>query len=379
VGTVVPLLVGAVSPVAATVGDPLGGTHDVVVDGPMPPKVYAKSWVVVDADTGDVLAAKNAHLRLRPASTLKTLTAVTLLPRLDLGGEYRVQWRDANVTGSAVGIVPGSRYTVNDLFYGLMLPSGNDAARALASANGGSATTVRQMNAVAARLGAQDTHAVNPTGLDAPGQHTSAFDLALFARAGLENRAFCRYVSTPSRSFPAEEPKPGNKRDSFMIYNQNPLLIDGYRGIMGVKTGYTTEAGRTYVAAAERGGERLIVALMGIVESSETAAAKLFDWGWHHGATVTPVGSLDTPDLRVVGDTGPTTASVGPALGMTGGATSGARSSDQTAGGTQPAGVPTGLLGWVVAGMLLIAAGVWFQVRQRPDSTPPGSAESAEG
>ena len=367
------LAVGSVAFVAtgaatASPADPLRGTHDVVVDGPPPPKVYAKSWIVVDADTGDVLAAKNAHLRLRPASTLKTLTAVTLLPRLDLDDQYRVRWEDAHVMGSAVGIVPGSRYTVDQLFYGLMLPSGNDAARALASANGGLPKTVRQMNQTARSLGALDTHAVNPTGLDAPGQQSSAFDLAVFAREGLKDQDFRRYVSTTSVAFPAQEPKRDTKRKSFMIYNQNPLLIDGYRGILGVKTGYTTEAGRTYVAAAERGGTRLIVAAMGIVESSETAAARLFEWGWKHGDALTPVGSLDAPRLAVA-DTSPDASDpdasdpdVATATGATAtlAGTTGASDSDAQATGTGP-----GLLIWVVCGAVLIGAGWWLQSRRR--------------
>lgn len=280
---------------AATPDDPLNA-RGVVVDGRMPPAIKARSWIVVDAGTGDVLAAKNAHERLRPASTLKTLTAITLLPRLDLDDSYRVKWEDAHTTGSAVGIVPGSRYTIDELFYGLLLPSGNDAARALASAAGGLRHTVRAMNRQAGALGAADTRAVNPTGLDAPGQVSSAFDLAIFARAGLTDRDFRRYVSTVSVPFPAQEPKRDKRRDTYMIYNQNPLLLDDYRGTLGVKTGYTTQAGRTFVAAVERGGRTLIVALMGVVEPTDAAAERLLTWGFTHADRVGAVGSLDQPE-----------------------------------------------------------------------------------
>jgi D-alanyl-D-alanine carboxypeptidase (penicillin-binding protein 5/6) len=324
-----------------------------VVDGPAPPKVWAESWIVADADTGEVLAGKNAHERLRPASTLKTLTAVTLLSKLDLQDSYRVQWEDAHATGSAVGIVPGSRYTIDELFYGLMLPSGNDAARALASAAGGLHRTVRAMNDEADTLGAQDTRAINPTGLDAQGQFTSAFDLAIFARAGLGDRDFRRYVSTVSTSFPAQEPKRDKRRDSYMIYNQNPLLLEGYRGILGVKTGYTTQAGRTFVAAVHRGGRTLIVALMGIVEPSETAAKRLFAWGFSHGDNVTAVGSLNEPasvaplDVETEEPTPlPQAAGLSPST-----VESGASS------------VP-GLLAWVVGGIALVGGGWWLQRRR---------------
>jgi D-alanyl-D-alanine carboxypeptidase (penicillin-binding protein 5/6) len=226
------------------------------------------------------------------------------------------------------------------------------------------------MNATAQSLGATDTHAVNPTGLDARGQLTSAFDLALFARRGLADRDFCRYVSTTSTPFPAQEPKGKQKRKSYMIYNQNPLLIDGYRGILGVKTGYTTQAGRTFVAAAKRGGRTLIVALMDIVEPSETAAERLLQWGWTHDGSVEPVGSLDSPngDLRPnAGATGPNespgaTPSDSPALLDS----SGAHSTDVDASDSQSQGTGLSVLLWVVAGTFLIATGWWLQKRRRP-------------
>lgn len=339
------------SAAGATSDDPLSSSGVVVVRGDEPPKVMARAWVVADADTGEVLAAKNAHEQLRPASTLKTLTAVTLLPQLDLNKLYRVQWEDAHAQGSAVGIVPGSRYTIDDLFYGLMLPSGNDAARALAGAAGGLHHTVTAMNATALALGATDTHAVNPTGLDAQRQVSSAFDLAIFARAGLDDADFRRYISTVSTSFPAQEPKRDKKRDTYMIYNQDPLLLEGYRGILGGKTGYTTQAGRTFVAAVERGGRTLIVSLMGIVEPTDAAAKRLFEWGFAHKG-VTAVGSLDTagaalPEREPAVSTSPplangvTTASIG----------------DRNTSGQSTAA-------WVLVGAVLMAAGWWLSRRR---------------
>ena len=349
------LIVGAVGlplHASATTADPLDGAG-VVVDGHAPPKVWAKSWVVADADTGQILAAKDAHERLRPASTLKTLTAVTLLPQLDLQSSYRVQWEDARVVGSAVGIVPGSRYSIDQLFYGLMLPSGNDAAKALASAAGGLHHTVRAMNAEADALGAHDTRAVNPTGLDAPGQFTSAFDLAIFAREGLADRDFRRFVSTVSTPFPAQEPKQDKRRDTYMIYNQNPLLLEGYRGILGVKTGYTTKAGRTFVAAAHRGGHTLIVTLMGILEPSENAAKRLLAWGFSQRDALTAVGSLDEPVRSPSPDHAPTLTTPPPQA-------AGVSSGTIDAGGSSLQGVVL----WVVAGAGLLVGGWWLQRRK---------------
>lgn len=336
---------------AAASSDPLNASG-VVVDGRQPPKVRAASWIVVDADSGDVLAAKNAHERLRPASTLKTLTAITLLPRLDLDQKYRVRWEDANTVGSAVGIVPDSRYTIDELFYGLLLPSGNDAAEALASAAGGKRSTVRAMNQQALDLGAFNTRAKNVTGLDAKRQVSSAFDMAIFARAGLANPDFRRYVSTVSTSFPAQEPKRDKRRDTYMIYNQNPLLLDGYRGALGVKTGYTTLAGRTFLAAVERGGRTLIVAVMGLVDPTDVAAERLFTWGFAHGDQVTPVGSLDAPDTESEHPASAATTGAPQAAGVSG---------DAFDGGGTPGGV-TAL--WI-AGALGLLAGVLLLRRRR--------------
>ena len=247
------------------------------------PVVAAKSWLVADLTTGTILAAKRPHRQLPPASTLKTLTAVTLLQRLVKSREYHAQWEDAAVEGSAVGIVPEATYTVDELFYGLMLPSGNDAAHALANAAGGMRKTVRMMRDEAQGLGAADTVVRNPSGLDAPGQVSSAYDLALFAKAGLARRDFRRYVSTVTVAFPAEMPRrAGKERNTFQIYNQNPLLLHGYRGVVGVKTGYTTLAGRTFVGAAQRGDHLLVVTIMASQESTELAAQRLLDWGFAH-------------------------------------------------------------------------------------------------
>ena len=280
---------------------------------PDAPVVAAKSWLVADLTTGSILAAKRPHRQLPPASTLKTLTAVTLLPKLDKTAEYRVQWEDAAVEGSAVGIVPDATYTINQLFYGLMLPSGNDAAHALASAAGGMHKTVRMMQDEARLLGATDTVVRNPSGLDAPGQVSSAYDLALFAKAGLARHDFRKYVSTVTTAFPAEMPRrPGKERGTYQIYNQNPLLLHGYRGVVGVKTGYTTLAGRTFVGAAQRNGHLLVVTIMATRESTEPAAERLLNWGFAHldqppQGFLVGAGEEDRP-VAVSGASGPTVA-----------------------------------------------------------------------
>ena len=205
------------------------------------PRLSAASYLLADLETGEVLAARNPHGRLRPASTLKVLTALTVLPVLDPESVYTAAFEDANVDGSKVGIVPDATYTVHQLFEAMFLMSGNDAANALANAAGGVAETVAAMNATAHELGALDTTAVNPSGLDAPRQFTSAYDLALIARAALERDDFRAYATTMKSDFPGKATKPGKRRKTFEISTQNKLVLN-YDGAIGVKNGWTTKA-----------------------------------------------------------------------------------------------------------------------------------------
>ena len=304
----------------APVGGPLLGTSGRVVfdatgGASTPPTLKVEAYVVADLDTGAVLLARNAHERLRPASTLKTLTALTLLPQLDPAWSYLGTADDANAEGSKAGIYPGGSYTIGDLWDALFLPSGNDAAHALAMAAGGVGPTVRAMNAKAAELGALDTHAVNPSGLDADGQYSSAYDLALFARAGLARDDFRTYCSRKSADFPGKDGK------SYKIQNQNRLLYN-YDGALGVKTGYTTLARNTFVGAAQRNGHRLVVTLMNSGYGTWKEAAQLLDWGFANYGRLAPVGELVTsapsapqPRGAATVHTAPVSASVGTAAG----------------------------------------------------------------
>lgn len=256
------------------------------------PKVKARTWVLADATTGEVLASKKAHKQRRPASTLKTLTALTLLPELDPRATWIGTAKAQNTYGSKVGIRKGREYTVDELFYGLMLPSGNDAAIALAQANSSVKKTVDEMNDVAEGLQAYNTTAVNTSGLDAPGQLSTAYDLTLIARAALERDDFRRYAMSKTAEFPNPRKK---RKKPITIYNQNDLVMDGYEGAVGVKTGFTSKAGRTFIGAAERDGRTLIVTLMGIREPSDEAARKLLNWGFKNRDLVAPVGELVEP------------------------------------------------------------------------------------
>jgi D-alanyl-D-alanine carboxypeptidase (penicillin-binding protein 5/6) len=279
----------------ATVGGPALASTGLVLDAPGAtalPKLSAAAFLLADLDTGEVLAASNPHGRLRPASTLKVLTAVTVLPRLDPAAVYKARWEDANAEGSRVGIVPDATYTVHQLFQGLFLMSGNDAASALANAAGGHRATVARMNSMAKALGALDTSAHNPSGLDAPGQYTSAYDLALFARAGLARKDFRDYVTTIRAQFPGKMPKHGKSRKSFAIYTQDRLLLN-YHGAIGVKTGWTTKARGTFIGAATRKGHTLVATVLHTKFASWTESRALLAWGFANIDKARPVGTLN--------------------------------------------------------------------------------------
>ena len=259
------------------------------------PEIWAETWILVDATNGTVLAAKNPHDQRPPASTLKTLTALTVLQDLTLDQKYMAKTKDTRIEGAHAGLIAGKRYTVEDLLYAMFLLSGNDAATALARAPGSVKRTVQRMNEVARQLQANDTKAKTPTGLDHKGQVSSAYDLALIARAGLARPDFATFVSTKSHRFP------GGGGSMRTIYNQNRLLMGGFRGAVGVKTGYTSNAGRTFVGAATRKGTTLIFAGMGIHDGSASAAAKALRWGFKNMGKVTPIGTMVGP-IQAAGD-----------------------------------------------------------------------------
>jgi D-alanyl-D-alanine carboxypeptidase (penicillin-binding protein 5/6) len=283
--------------VAASSGQPIGGpalaTRGVVLDPlpgarPLPKRVPASAWLVADLDTGEVLAARDPHGRYLPASTMKVLTALTLLPRLNPASVVTASDADASVDGTRVGLVPRFRYRVSELFTAMLVVSGNDAATALAEAYGGQRRTVAAMNAVARSLNADDTVARNPSGLDAKGQLTSAYDLALIARAALQRADFRHYIGIVQANFPAPHHK------HYQIYTHDDLMVR-YRGAFGVKDGYTVKARGTYIGAATRGGHTLLVTVLHAKPPVWHEVAQLLDWGFAARAHLRPVGALVSP------------------------------------------------------------------------------------
>ncbi len=261
-----------------------GAVADLSAGAAKLPQVKARTWLLADATTGEVLAAKNPHKTRRPASTLKTLTALTLLPQLEPDATWIGTARAQNTYGSKAGIRIGREYTIDELFAGLLLPSGNDAAIALAQAHSTVSTTVAEMNQVARDLQAYNTTAKNPSGLDAKGQFSTAYDLALIGRAAIARDDFLTYAGAKSAEFPnpRNPKKNGKERKPVTIYNQNDLVMENYRGAIGVKTGYTSQAGRTFIGAAQRGNTTLIVSL-------------LLNWGFKNRGQIVPIGELVPP------------------------------------------------------------------------------------
>lgn len=276
------------------------GTHVRPRPGaPEVPDLSARAWLVADTRTGEVLAAHDAHRKLPPASTLKTLFALTVLPVLPAGIRHRVTEEELAGIGpgsSLVGVAENRTYRVSDLWNGVFLSSGNDAVRVLAALSGGWRATAQRMEAKARALGARDTHVKSPDGYDAPGQVSSAYDLAVFGRAGLRNSEFAQYCARKEAQFPSRD------GGSYGIRNTNRLLtgddgVEPYPGLIGIKNGYTSNAGNTLVAAARREGRTLLVTVLNPRSDNGFAvyeeARSLLDWGFEAAGKVDPVGSLN--------------------------------------------------------------------------------------
>jgi D-alanyl-D-alanine carboxypeptidase (penicillin-binding protein 5/6) len=235
------------------------------------PNVDAYSIAVVDEGSGALLYGRDPHRELPPASVTKIFTALVALKYGQLHQTITVNFDQSQLVDSTLmGLREGDQFTLEDLLYGLMLPSGNDAALAIANAVGGSeGHFVDMMNAEAQELGLHDSHFVNPHGLDAPGHYTSAYDLAMAARYGMTHYEEFRKLAA-AKAWEVH----GSR--TYWLYNLNRFLRS-YPGADGVKIGYTDNAGKTIVASATRNGHRVYVVLMhcgDIVNDS----VPLFNW-----------------------------------------------------------------------------------------------------
>lgn len=238
------------------------------------PAIQAAAGILVDASDGSILWEKDAHQRRAVASTTKILTALVVLEEAELGDQVTVSQAAAAVGSddpliTQINLVAGEQIKVEDFLYALMLPSGNDAALALAEHVGGSVSGfARMMNERARTAGAQDSNFTNPNGLDDPEAFSTAFDLVQITRAAMANADFRRIVATERRRIPRGDRPPTD------LMNRNELL-GRVEGASGVKTGNTRMAGRSLVASAERDEEERISVVLGSPDPFGESAALL--------------------------------------------------------------------------------------------------------
>lgn len=218
-----------------------------------PEEIKAKAAVLIDDQTGRILFEKDAQLRLPMASTTKIMTALLTLEQADLDDYFTVNSQAIHVEGSSMGLKEGDRVSLRALAYGMLLPSGNDAANTAAVRIAGSLPEfAKMMNERAQEMGLYDTHFVTPSGLNDENHYSTAYDMARLAQQALQNPEFANICSSSKAVVQF-----GNPPHDRWMKNHNRLL-GSYEGAVGVKTGYTEAAGRCLVSCAERNGIKLI-------------------------------------------------------------------------------------------------------------------------
>lgn len=219
--------------------------------------VTAKAAIIMDADTGEVLWSKNPHLKLQPASTTKVLTGIVAIERSSMTRLCEVSKQAAGTQASRINLRPGDELPVRDLLYALLLKSANDAGVVLAENIGGSVDRfAKLMNAKAKAIGAFDSNFVNPHGLPARGQYTTAYDLSLMLRYAIQKPEFTQVALTKEYMIDMEHRRP------IKLKNHNRLLWQE-DGAGAGKTGYTRAARHCYVGEVTKNGAHLIVAVLG--------------------------------------------------------------------------------------------------------------------
>lgn len=262
-------------------------------------QITSTSYIVIDADTGEIYAQRNAHERRAPASLTKIFTAVESIE--EGAPETSITTTDADMVSSEasqVGFGPDETFTVRELLYGLMLPSGNDAAQALArglgtqdgdSSDQGTQRFLDRLNERLINMGLTDTHLVNPSGWGVPGHYSSAYDLAAFTMYALRYPRFVQTFGTLEYS----------SDDGQYLFRNNNRMLQSYPGIVGGKTGYDDDAGWCLVNVAQRDGSRMIaVTLNGVAPDDWYDDNRvLLDYAFEQKALRSDQGTLGTGEF----------------------------------------------------------------------------------
>ena len=214
--------------------------------------ISAESAILIDADSGRVLFEKNAHTKRGIASTTKILTAIVVLENASSDEVVNVSYKAANTEGSSMYLKSGEKITVENLLYGLMLNSGNDAATALAEHTAGSVEEfAKLMNKKAKEIGMNSSSFANPHGLDNENHYSTAYDMAMLTKYAMENKTFKNIVGTKTKIAK-------NENGDYKYLTNHNKLLSIYEYCLGVKTGFTKKCGRCLVSFSEKNGVKLI-------------------------------------------------------------------------------------------------------------------------
>ncbi|MER2080230.1 MAG: D-alanyl-D-alanine carboxypeptidase family protein [Ruminococcus sp.] len=260
------------------------------------PETGAEAYVLYCADSGEIIAEKNAGKRMKPASTTKLMTTLLTLEQAAKGNEVVTFTDDMIAEGSSMYLKTGEKVTLKDLAAGMMMSSGNDAAKtaALTLAEDEKAFS-RLMNARAEKIGMKNTHFVTASGLDDEEHYSTAYDLALLMNEGLKNEAFRQLTAQKSALVAFTEPS-----DKRVTYNNHNRLLSLYEHCIGGKTGYTIAAGRCLVSAAEKDGVTLICVTLND-RSDWDDHIKLYDYGFSRTAVYRSPDASFRAEVPVVG------------------------------------------------------------------------------
>ncbi len=233
------------------------------------PTLSATGVFVIDLDTGVVLYEKNSQTRLKPASLTKIMTALVAMDYFDEDSILLVK-NGQNSNGNTINLIKGDKLNAQDLLYGLLVPSGNDAAVTFAeNYPGGYQSFIARMNSKSIEMGLQNTHFANVSGVESPNHYTTPYDITMLAKAALSRPQFSSIVSTQKITVKSL------KGNIYPLETTNLLL--GKPGIYGVKTGWTPEAGECLIVLAEKDNHPIIISLLNSKDRFKEAEL-IFDW-----------------------------------------------------------------------------------------------------